>query len=275
MSTEQSVAQHYSHGSLEQAILDGLAAAGKNIDKLSPEDLAPVDEFHIGGRQATIDFAASFAPRAGMHLIDIGSGLGGPSRYFAQQHGCRVTGIDLSAEYVQVATSLARRTGLADAVSYQQASALALPFADATFDGGYLFHVGMNIADKARLFAEARRVLKPDAIFGLYEVMRAGAGELLYPVPWASGAETSFVETAEGYKQLLAAAGFRIVHERGRRAFALEFFKRVRARAAQSGHSPFGAHIVLGATTPQKVANLIMMLEQGTIAPVEIICRAV
>lgn len=274
MSTEHSVARHYHHGSLEQAILDGLVAAGKNPDQLSPKDLAPVDEFHIGGRQATVDFAASFAPRAGMHLIDIGSGLGGPSRYFAQHHGCRVTGIDLSDEYVQVATSLARRTGLDGLVSYRQASALALPFADASFDGGYMFHVGMNIADKAKLFAEVRRVLKPDAIFGVFDVMREGEGELRFPVPWSSNPETSFLETADNYKRLLAAAGFQIVSETNRREFAIEAIRK-RTRTAPSGPPPLGRHTLLGAAAPQMSANLLAMLEQGMIAPVEIICRAV
>jgi len=275
MSTEQSVVQHYSHGSLEQAILDGLVAAGKDPDKLAPEDLAPVDEFHIGGRQATIDFAAAFVPRPGMHLIDIGSGLGGPSRYFAQHHRCRVTGIDLSDEYVQVAASLARRTGLDGAVSYRQASALALPFPDASFDGGYMFHVGMNIADKAKLFAEARRVLKPGATFGVYDVMRDGPGEILFPVPWSSGPETSFVETVDDYKRLLSAAGFHITKQRSRRNFAIEAYKKLRARIAQHGPPPLGRHTVLGPAAARMSANLLTMLEQGTLAPAEIICRAV
>jgi ubiquinone/menaquinone biosynthesis C-methylase UbiE len=274
MSTEHSVAQHYSHGSLEQAILDGLAAAGKNPDALSPEDLAPVDEFHIGGRRATADFAAEFAPRPGMHLIDIGSGLGGASRYFATQYGCRITGIDLTEEYVEVAQSLARRTGLDGVVSYRQASALALPFADASFDGGYMFHVGMNIADKAKLFVEARRVLKPGATFGLFDVMREGPGEILFPVPWSSGPETSFVETADNYKRLLVAAQFHVVRERSRRDFAIESYKRLRAYIARSGPPPLGRHIMFGPAASQMSTNLLAMLEQGTLAPVEIICRA-
>ena len=77
------MAQHYTHGGLERAVLDALRAAGKDPDRLEPGDLAPVDEFHIGGRQATIDFAGELRVTRGMHLLDIGSGLGGASRYFA------------------------------------------------------------------------------------------------------------------------------------------------------------------------------------------------
>ena len=116
MGTEQTVAQHYTHGALEGVVLDALRAAGKDPDRLEPGDLAPVDEFHIGGRQATVDFAGELRVTRGMHLLDIGSGLGGASRYFSHALGCTVTGIDLTEEYVRVAQALSVRTGLAGQV---------------------------------------------------------------------------------------------------------------------------------------------------------------
>ena len=270
MSVESQVSQHYTHGSLERAILDAVRAMGKDPDRLSHEDLSPADEFHIGGRQATRDFAAQLKLRPGMHLLDVGCGLGGASRYFATEHGCRVTGIDLTGEYVNVAEALSRRIGLGDRISYRQASALALPFADSVFDGAYMLHVGMNIADKAKLFAEVRRVLKPGAFFGIYDVMRESDGEFAYPVPWAAGAETNFIEFAETYKRLLASARFGIANERSRRDFAIEFFRQLRARTAQSGPSPLGIQILMGATAPQKIANMIGLLEKGVLAPMRI-----
>ena len=160
MGTEETVAQHYTHGALERTVLDALRGAGKDPDRLEPDDLAPVDEFHIGGRQATVDFAAELRVTRGMHLLDIGSGLGGASRYFAHVLGCTVTGIDLTEEYVRVAQALSERTGLAGRVSYRHGSALALPFPAGTFDGAYMLHVGMNIADKAALFAQVRQALQ-------------------------------------------------------------------------------------------------------------------
>ncbi len=133
----------------------------------------------------------------------------------------------------------------------------------------------MNIEDKPRLFAEVRRALKPQGVFGIYDVMRESDGELTYPVPWASSAETSFVATAAAYRRLLAAAGFEVMRERSRREFAIEFFRQMRAQAAQGGPPPLGLHILMGASSPEKVANMIDNLERGLIAPTEIVCRAV
>ncbi len=276
MTVESIVIEHYRHGTLEQDMLKALAAAGKDLDRLTPDDLAPIDEFHIGGRRATADFATAFAPAAGMHLLDIGSGLGGPARYFAQAYSCRVTGLDLSEEYVAVAGALAQRVGLAGQVSYRQGSALELPFPNATFDGAYMLHVGMNIADKARLFGEVHRVLKPGGAFGLYDVMRIDEGLFSYPVPWSSGAETNFIETPATYRALLSAAGFDVVYERDRHQFAIDVYRKRMAEAARSsGPSPLSVPIHMGANAPQKVANMNALLERGTIAPVEMICRRV
>ena len=277
MELEQSVAQHYTHGSLEGAIFGALATSGKDLDYLAPADLAPVDEFHIGGRQATTEFAAELEIEPGLHLLDIGSGLGGASRYFAHECRCRVTAIDLTEEYVRAAEALAKRVGLENQVSYQHGSALALPFAPRSFDGAYMLHVGMNIQDKARLFAEVQRVLKPGGIFGIYDVMReSGEGNLSFPVPWASSPDTSFVESAVTYRCLLESAGFAVQKERSRREFAVEFFLQMRARAAQGGGPPpLGLHILMGTSAPQKVANMIDNLERGLIAPTEIISRAI
>jgi len=273
MEIEQAVARHYAHGSLEEAILSALAAAGKDVNHLTPKDLAPVDEFHVGGRQATMAFAEQFGVRPGMRLLDIGCGLGGAARYFAHEHGCQVTGIDLSGEYVDVANALAARVGLDERVSCELGSALALPFDPESFDAAYMFHVGMNIENKAKLFAEVRRVLASSGRFGIYDVMRLGAGELSYPVPWASGPESSFVADPASYRRLLVAAGFEVVKERDRRDFALEVFAQMRARGAAAGPAPLGLHIVMGASAALKVRNMIGDISSGLIAPTEMMCR--
>jgi SAM-dependent methyltransferase len=147
MTVEQTVAQHYTHGSLEAALLDGLRQSGKNAERIDPDDLAAVDEFHIGGRQATVEFADQFGLRPGMELLDIGSGIGGPARYFAHHRQCRVTGIDLTDEYV---ASPARCRSGRDwpAGRFVQGSALAAPFRPSVSTAPTL-HVGMNIGDKA------------------------------------------------------------------------------------------------------------------------------
>lgn len=271
---EAQVEQHYARSDLETAILDALAAAGKDVDRLRPADLTPVDEFHTGGRQATAELMAQLGITPDMHLLDIGCGVGGASRFVAETYGCRVTGIDLTEDYVRTAAALTSRVGLAGRVAYRRASALALPFADSTFDGAYMLHVGMNIADKAALFAQVRRVLKPRGAFAIFDVMRTSEGDLVYPLHWAASAETSFVATPAAYRQALESTGFAVRHERNRRDFALQFFRQARTRLASGAPSPLGIHLLLKRDMPQKLANMLANLETGCIAPVELVADA-
>lgn len=274
METEQQVAQHYGRTDLEQAILTALTAAGKDIDHLTPTDLVDIDEFHLGGRPQTVELARRLGLAANMRVLDIGSGIGGPARYFAAAHGCRVTGIDLTESFVAVATALTQRCGLSDLVAFQQGSALAMPFNAGFFDAATLIHVGMNIADKSALFAEARRVLKPGGRFCVYEVMRMGDAALPFPMPWAADPATSFVETPVIYKDLLVAARFAVEAEQNRRDFVLDRAAAMRAKTAQSGPSILGLHVVMGPAAKDRLKNVTAALEQGIIAPIEIICRA-
>jgi ubiquinone/menaquinone biosynthesis C-methylase UbiE len=267
--TERNVAQHYANSSLERTILDASRAAGKDPDHLTVDDLAPVDEFHIGGREATNEIGSAMGIARGQQLLDVGSGIGGPARFFASHYGARVTGIDLTNDFVQVAESLSRRLGLERLVSFHCGSGLEMPFPDASFDGAYLFHVGMNIADKARLFAQVQRVLKPGGVFAVYEVMRTGNAELAFPVPWAMTPDTSFLASPEEYRALLQDAGFQVVSERNRKEFALEFFAKIRARMA----GPLGLPIMMGPTAQAKIANMVANVQSGATAPVEMICR--
>jgi SAM-dependent methyltransferase len=273
MAVDHDIARHYTHGALEETILAGLKAMGRAADRLQPDDLAAIDEFHIGGNEATAALADQLGLKPGMALLDLGCGIGGPARFLARRYGCRVTGIDLTPEYVQVAESLTRRVGLDQQVSFRVGSVTALPFAEASFDAATLLHVGMNIADKEKLCAEAARVLRPGGVFAIYDVMRVGLGGLDYPMPWASAAHTSFVVEPERYRHALGAAGFEIAAERDRRDDAIAFFRTMRARFAERGPPPLGTHVLMGREAPQKIANLTAGLETGRIAPIEMICR--
>jgi SAM-dependent methyltransferase len=275
MTVEQQVASHYTHGSLEQAIYGRLRAMGKDPDRLSASDLSAVDELHLGWLAATVELAKDLGLKRGMHVLDVGSGIGGPARYFAEAHGCSVTGIDLTEEFVRVATELTRRCGLSELATFRQGSALDLPFATGTFDAATLIHVGMNIAEKETLFANAHRVLRPGALFGVYEVMRAQAGALPYPMPWAQSPETSFVEEPETYRRLLGAAGFQIEREENRRDFVLALAREMRERMAREGAPPLGLQTVMGPSGRQRLDNVMSALEAGIIAPVELIARVV
>jgi SAM-dependent methyltransferase len=274
MEAEQQVARHYGRSGIEQAFLDALRAAGKDVEYLAAGDLSGADEFHLGGPAATAELARDLGLGPDLHLLDIGCGIGGPARHIAAAHGCRVTGIDLTAEFVEAAEALTRRCGLAGLVSFRQGSALAMPFPDGAFDAATLIHVGMNIADKAALLAEVRRVLKPGARFGVYDVMRMAEGDLPYPMPWAATPETSFVEPPETYRRLLGEAGFTIEAEHDRRDLALRLGREMRERTAARGPSPLGPHLLMGAEAPQRVANVMATLERGLIAPVEMVARS-
>src|SRR4051794_37437667 len=158
---EQEVAGHYTHGGLEGAILAGLRALGRESDDIRPDDLAAIDEFHIGGQSATNELAAQLDLQPGITLLDLGSGLGGPARFFARQYGCQVTGLDITPEYVSVATRLTELVGLSDRAEFRVGSVLELPFVDGSFERATLLHVGMNIPEKERLCRDVYRVLRP------------------------------------------------------------------------------------------------------------------
>lgn len=273
MPVEDDIVRHYTSDNLLERIRAGLAAMG--IDPACPglDDLKPVDEFHIGGAGATRDLLARMDLGAGTRVLDLGCGLGGPARRFASETGCHVTGIDLTQEFVDTATALSAMTGLSDRTSFVQGSAQDLPFAAASFGAATMIHVGMNLPDKARLFSEVARVLKPGGVFAIYDVMRVGPGDLTYPVPWAGTAATDFSATPEAYRAA-AAAGFACTLENSRRAFALAFFAAQRAAPPTSdGPPPLGIHLVTGPTGRERVQNLIASIEAGRIAPVEMIFR--
>ena len=266
------VAAHYAHGTLIDAIRAGLAALGKTPETVTVDDLAPIDEFHIGGRRASADFLGQLGLGPASHVLDVGCGLGGGGRFTASRFGARVTGIDLTPDYVATGQALSRWVGLAERITLRTGSALDMPFDDGGFDAAYLMHVGMNIADKRGLCAEVARVLKPGGRFGIYDVMRIGPGDLAFPVPWAATPATSAVAPPEAYRDALEAAGFTLIASRDRRDFALDFFAELRARAAD-GPPPLGLHILMGPTAPEKVKNMIANITAGRLAPVELIVR--
>lgn len=278
MDTEQQVAKHYGSGSgdaaLETRILEALSKAGKNVEKLTAVDLSGADEFHLGWLAQTIELGRELDLRPGTKLLDIGSGIGGPARYFAEAHQCQVAGIDLTPEFVACATALTQRCGLEDHVRFWQGSALGMPFPDGGFDVATLIHVGMNVKDKASLFTEARRVLKRGGVFCVYDIMHMNGMPLRYPMPWSAGPETSFVESPETYRELLAKAGFRIARERSRRDFCLALAAKMREDVAVNGAPPLSLHILMGPAGKERLGNVMAALESGTIAPIEMIAEA-
>lgn len=274
MTLAAQVSEHYSTGEVLPKIEAALIQLGIDPDQLSAESLKPVDEFHTGGLAATEALISQVTIPPGAHLLDIGSGLGGTARYLAGHHDCRVTGVDLTEEYVEVAGELGRRTGTTDRTDFHVGSATDLPFKDGSFDGAVMFHVGMNIADKHALFREVSRVLKPDAFFALFDVMRGTNHDALdFPLPWSAKPETSFVEEPGSYKKAAEQAGFALETERDRSQFALEYFAAVFAAIQDKGAPPLGIHLLMGETASQKLQNYVANVENGRAAPTEMIFR--
>lgn len=269
---ERAVAAHYGRGGLLDAIRAGLGSAGADPDNPTTEDLAPVDEFHTAGRLGTLRALAPTPLAAGMHVLDAGCGLGGTSRVLAKEHGCRVTGLDLTPEYVEVARALTDRTGLADACSFRVGSVLDMPFPDGSFDAGVSFHVAMNIADRDRFYGELARVLRPGAPLCVFDVMKGPAAGMVFPVPWAETGATSFLRTPDETGALLRDAGFAVATVESQRAFAIEYFREAFDRMAKAGGPPpLGLHLLTGDNAPEKFANYAQALEAHQIDPVVVV----
>jgi len=266
------VASHYHHGNLLESIESVLHNVGLTKQTVTIDDLAGVDEFHIGGRLASEHLISQLKLSTDEKVLDIGCGLGGATRYVADTYNSQVYGIDLTDEYIQTGNELNQWLNLDDQISLVQGSALDLPFEEATFDGSYMMHVGMNIEDKAKLFSEVFRVLRPESYFAIYDVMRQSAGELSFPVPWAASIETSFLSKAIDYINTLESQGFKVVAQSNRQSFALEFFEKLKQTTISKG-KPQGLSLqtLMQDSTAIKIKNMISNIANDLIAPVEII----
>lgn len=206
--SERTTEAHWSREGIGQAILDALAALGKSLDALTVDDLAPLDQFHGGGKGATVRLArlAALAPET--RVLDVGGGLGGPARTLAVEFGCRVTSVDLTETYVRAAEMLTGRLGLAERVTHRVADALALPFDDGAFDVVWTQNSGMNVEDKARLYAGFHRVLRAGGRLAIQEPMAGPVDPPLYPMMWAREPGSSFLRRPAEMLGLIEDVGF-------------------------------------------------------------------
>lgn len=259
------VADHYATTGLLDRILAALRAAGKDLDRLTIDDLSPIDEFHSRRRKATEELARMLAPAATDHVIDIGSGIGGPARYLAAVHGCRVSGVDLTPEFVAAASALTGMLGLADRVDFRVGSALALPFPDASFDLAWTQNVAMNIADRVGWYREIRRVLKPGGRLAIQDVARGTGGPLTFPVMWADRAEISFLHSPEETRALLEQAGFRVLQwvDNTDAALSENAADRARLAGAPPASPILGIHVVVGPSFRERMRNGNRAQEEG------------
>lgn len=266
----ETVARHYTMGDMGGRILAALAAEGVDVDRLTTADLTSIDQFHTRGMLATREQGEAASPAEGMHVLDIGCGVGGPARYLAETYRCRVTGVDLTAEYVEVATMLSVRTGMDDTTAFRQANALDLPFGDATFDMAWCQNVSMNIGDMDRFYGEAFRVLKPGARFVSADVTAGDGRTPDYPLPWAREPAISFVSSQDEIRMALTGAGFRILDWKETTADAVAAQNKP---SQQARRSPLGVALVAGADFPLRSGNLAKCLADGRFTSVQFVAQ--
>ena len=263
MTSPDAVESYYQGQGLAARIFTTLQGEGHDITSLTPEILAPYDEFHVGGMPATYRVAGRLDLTAAHQLLDIGCGAGGPARAVAAAHGCHVTGIDLTGDFIAAGDRLNAACGLQALVTLHHGSALEMPFEEACFDRAMMLHVGMNIADKQTLMAEAARVLAADGVFCVYDVMRVGGGEITFPLPWASDASVSAVAPPKDYIAAAEDAGFDLLARHDGTEAAAGFFAHVMAtKPAPAPGQP-----------PDRFRNLVTHIEAGTLAPTELVFR--
>jgi SAM-dependent methyltransferase len=252
------VRDHYRATGLSERLKKALAVFGPEDQQLTPQQLATLDQFHTRGLAATAELAEFAGITAGMSVLDIGSGVGGPARFLAASRGCRVTGVDLSAPFTEAARYLSQRTGQGG-IRFETASALDLPFEAGAFDVVLLQHVAMNIDDRAGLYREIRRILPGGGRFATFDVVRA-AGEPIYPVPWARTPDASFLLTAEATRAAVEAAGFTTKMCRDDTDAAKTWFAKMREAGPPPGPN-LGA--VMGPDIAELAGNLGRSLMEG------------
>lgn len=267
------VEHHYGLSGLLQTILQALPQPRGGGARLTPADLAPVDAFHIRGREATVELAGRGGLAPGLRVLDVGCGIGGSARYLAGEHGCRVVGIDLTAEHIDAANVLAELVGLAHAVAFQQGDALDLPFAEASFDVVWTEHVQMNVADKAAFYAGLARVLVPGGRLFFHDIFQGPGGTPHYPVPWAKDDAISFLATPESGRALLDHLGFAVADWEDTSARALAWFAGVADKLRGTGAPPLGPHLLMGEGAPAKLRNVVRNLQEGRIVAIQAIAR--
>ena len=274
--SDQTISSYYINGELDQRLAEALRQDG--VDPLQPtvQELAPYDQFHGRGLEATEELASMLDVAPSDHLLDVGSGIGGPARYFADRFKCKVTGIDLTAEFCDVARSITERVGLQHSVEFHNGNALSMPFANESFDGAYSMNVSMNIEDKGALYREMFRVLRPGAWLALSEIAKGPGEEMIYPTPWALTAETSFLATPDETREKLQECGFELVSFHDATDRVIEFGRRSRQLVEQGEKPPHrSVQLIHGPRAIAAMMNSARGIAEARAVPIEIICRKV
>jgi len=274
MNDSAAVSEHYEIPSLKERIGQALRQAGYGDGQVDWKALAPLDQFHVRGLASTQELSTALDVKPGATILDVGCGVGGASRFLAATYDAHVTGIDLTPSFVEAATMLSDRAGLADRTTFRVANALDLPFKDASFDYAWTQHVAMNIRDRTRLYAEIFRVLKPGGALAIHDVVQGKDEPLTFPLPWAATSEMSFLLSADGMRDALVKSGFEVVSWEDTTEPTKEWIAQLKAtRDAASAPFPLGLHVVTGRDFATAIADLGRDLNEGRLRLIQTIVK--
>ena len=260
---------YYSPNNLYNKIIDGLNEIGKDLSKVTLDDLQPVDEFHIRGDVATKELIKLSGFTPDMHILDVGCGVGGSTRRLSHETGCCVTGIDLSDEYIDVAERLTQLLDMQERVKFHACSALELPFEDNSFDGAWSIQMNMNVEDKLGWLKEVYRVLKPGGRAVLYEVCGHKNTPVYFPVPWAQDSSMSFLLPPESFRDVITAAGFDIDVWNDKTDLAQKAFAQMTEPRGEPNLPELGVHLLVGNDILTKAYNLHRNLDEERVSLIE------
>ncbi|MCK4775775.1 MAG: methyltransferase domain-containing protein [Candidatus Krumholzibacteria bacterium] len=263
---DELVDKHYGFGGIMEKIEDGLKLAGRDINSLTVDDLASIDEFHTRGRESTLEVAELTNLQASDFVLDVGCGLGGTARHLAGLYRCNVVGIDLTEEYISVGNRLTELVGLSDRVKLRQASALEIPYEDERFDIVWTEHVQMNIADKNLFYSEIARVLKPGGRLLFHDIFRGFGDSPFYPAPWAEDESISALATEAEARSIMERVGLEIDQWIEKVRESIDFFERVSAQIEADGPPPIGIHLLMGDNAKDKLQNYVRNLIENRLS---------
>ena len=258
------IENHYFTPELFEDILERLKGQEINLNNVSRNDIAGVDEFHVRGAEVSKELVRDLGLRDS-HLLDIGCGIGGPSRMLADEFNFKVTGIDISHEFIRTAQKLSELVGLNHKTKFLQADALDLPFETESFDVVWTQHVQMNISDKAKFYSEIERVSTNNGTFIYYDIFRKDKEDVDYPVPWANDASVSFLETISNMDKILTDLGFLKIQSTDQTYKASQFLIGLFEKLKLNGPSKLGLNVLMGNSTKEKLENILKGLGEEKI----------
>jgi ubiquinone/menaquinone biosynthesis C-methylase UbiE len=258
------IENQYHHPGLYEDILKRLGELEIELSNVSRGDIAGVDELHVRGAEVSRELASRMK-LDNSKVLDVGCGIGGPSRMLADDYNCQVTGIDLSHEYIRTAKGLSALVGLQDKTDYIWSNALDLPFENGSFDVVWTQHVQMNIRHKLKFYSEIERVLTEQGTLIYYDIFKTESGEVNFPVPWADYASASFLGTTAYMDDILERLCFKNLltsdeTDKGTR-FLQDLFKKLK----KNGPSKLGLNVLMGSSTKEKLMNILLGLKEEQI----------